>query len=116
MRLIDSMMEEFEIINKVRTSDGEAGFTTQWVPGAKIQAAVVLDSTMEATIGQAQGVTSVYKVTTRKDVALEYHEVIKRVRDGKIFRITSDANDMVSPEVSSLDMAQVKAEKWSLTS
>jgi len=115
MSLIDEMMEEFEIINKVKVSDGEAGFITEWMPGAKIQAAVVLDSTMEAQIGQAQGVTSVYTVTTKRNVALEYHEVIKRVRDGKIFRITSDAGDIVSPGISGIDMTQVKAEKWSLT-
>lgn len=115
MSLIDMMMEEYQIINKAKEPDGEGGFTVTWNPGAKIMAAVVLDSTMEAQIGQAQGVTSVYKVTTKKNVVLDYHEVIKRVRDGKVFRITSDAGDVVSPNASTLDITQVTAEKWSLT-
>ena len=116
MSLLDNMMEDFQIINKSKVSDGEGGYFTEWVPGATIQAAVVLDSTMEAQIGQAQGVTSVYTVTTKRDVVLDYHEVIKRLSDGKIFRITSDPDDVKSPGVSNLDIRQVKAEKWSLTS
>ena len=116
MSLIDAMMDTCEIVNKVKVSDGEGGYRTEWSAGAEIEAAIVLDSTMEARIGEAQGVSSVYTITTRKDVILEYHDVIRRKSDGKVFRITSDAGDKVSPAASSLNMAQVTAEKWSLTS
>lgn len=115
MSLIDAMMEPCHIINKIKVSDGEGGYSTEWVDGADIRAAIVLDETMQARIGQQQGVTSVYTITTRKDVVLEYHDVIRRDSDGKVFRITSDPGDKVSPNVSTLDISQVTAEKWSLT-
>lgn len=115
MSLLTDMMDECEIVNKVKVSDGEGGYITEWVTGATIQAAIVLDMTMEARVGEKQGVSSVYTITTARDVLLEYHDVIRRKRDGKIFRITSDSSDKTSPKVSSLDMAQAQAEKWSLT-
>ena len=45
---------------------------------------------------------------------LEYHDVIKRLRDNKFFRITSDGEDKFTPSSASLDMRQVSAEEWSL--
>jgi len=115
MSLIDSFMENCIIMNKTKVSDGEGGYTTTWTEGAAIKAAITLDTTMQARIGEQQGVTSVYTITTLKTITLEYHDVIKRVSDGKIFRVTSDAGDKVSPSVASFDVAQVTAEKWSLT-
>ena len=115
MSLIDEMMEPFVIVDKRRMPDGEGGFTTEWVEGAEFQAAVVLDSSMQAQIAESQGVTSVFTVSTRKSVALDFHDVIKRKSDGKIFRVTSDAGDRKTPKSAGIDMAQVTAEKWSLT-
>ena len=115
MSLIDSMMESCVIMNKSKVSDGEGGYITEWQEGAPIDVAIVHDSSMQAKIGERQGVTSVYTLTTRQDVVLEYHDVIKRLKDGKIFRVTSDAGDEKSPKVSTLNMAQVSAEKWELT-
>lgn len=115
MSLIDSMMEKCVIMNKSKTSDGEGGTVTAWVEGAEIEAAITLDSTMQARVAEKQGVTSVYTITTKRNVVLEYHDVIKRLDDGKIFRVTSDGSDKKSPNVSSLNMSQVTAEKWELT-
>lgn len=115
MSLIDRMMEPCVIVNKIKTADGEGGTVTQWQEGVEIKAAITLDSTMQARIAEREGVTSVYTITTKKSVQLDFHEVIKRLRDGKYFRITSDRGDKVSPAVSSLDISQVTAEKWELT-
>jgi hypothetical protein len=38
--------------------------------------------------------------------------VFKRLRDGKIFRVTSDGDDVVTPESASFHFAQVTAEEW----
>lgn len=102
-------------MNKAKESDGEGGFDVVWTDGAVIQAAIINDSSMDARVAEKEGVTSTYTITTSKSVKLEYHDVIKRVRDGKIFRVTSDGDDKLSPNVSSLDISQVSAEKWSLT-
>ena len=115
MSLINKMMDACVIMNRMKESDGEGGFITRWQDGAEILVAIVNDTSMSARIAEQEGVTSTYTLTTSRSNALEYHDVIKRLSDGKIFRVTSDGNDVKSPAVSSLDMSQVSAERWELT-
>lgn len=114
MSLLDSAMEQFCFIDKTRMPDGEGGFITQWTESAEFTANARFDSSMQARIGEAQGVTALYTITTRKAITLEYHDVVKRLRDGKIFRVTSDGDDVKTPDSASLNMRQVTAEEWSL--
>ena len=116
MSLIDLMMDSCVIMNKSKVADGQGGFNVEWTEGASILVAIVHDSSMNARIAEKEGVTSTYTLTTHRENPLEYHDVIKRISDGKIFRVTSDAGDTVSPAVSNLNMTQVTAEKWELTS
>ena len=55
-----------------------------------------------------------YTITTGKAVNLQYHDVFRRVRDGKIFRVTSDGDDKHTPASAALNMRQVTAEEWEL--
>lgn len=113
--LITYMMEPCVLMEKKRTPDGEGGFLVQWAEGAGFDAAVVHDQTMQARIAEKEGVTSVYTVTTRRGTLLEYHDVFKRISDGAVFRVTSNGGDKKSPEFGTLDIAQVTAERWELT-
>ena len=115
MSLIESMMESCVVMNKVRQSDGEGGFITEWVEGPNIKAAIINDTSLQARIAEKEGVTNTYTITTPKNVALEYHDVIKRLSDSTTFRVTSDGGEKVAPAVSTLDISQVSAEKWGLT-
>lgn len=115
MSLIDLMMTECVIMNKAKISDGEGGFETEWSEGAEINVAIVKDSSMDARIAEKEGVTSTYTLTTKRENALDYHDVIKRLSDGQTFRVTSDSIDSKAPSFSSLDMAVVTAERWDLT-
>ena len=112
--LLQEAMEPCVILNKQTEADGYGGYTTTWVEGATFDAAIVFDTSMEARTAQKQGVTSMYTVTTSKALTLEYHDVFRRVRDGKIFRVTSDGDDRFTPASAALDMRQVTAEEWSL--
>lgn len=114
MSLIDNAMTDVVMLEKTRTPDGEGGFFTKWTEGAIFQAAITFDTSMTARIGEKQGVTSLYTVTTKKSAILEFHDVFKRISDGKVFRVTSDGDDKHAPESSSLNMRQVTAEEWSL--
>ena len=114
MSLLDEAMTDVVMLEKTRTPDGEGGFITSWTESAEFVAAITFDTSIEARTAMQQGVTSVYTVTTRKNVMLEYHDVFKRLSDGKIFRVTSDGDDKFTPESASLNMRQVTAEEWSL--
>ena len=114
MSLLDNAFEPFKFMTKERVPDGVGGFITTWTEGAEFSATSRLDNSTVAKIAQAQGVTAVYTIITRKNLTLEFHDVIKRVRDGKIFRVTSDGDDKRTPSTATLDMRSVSAEEWSL--
>lgn len=114
MSLLEQAMEPCVIIDKSRTNDTIGGFEIRWTEGAQFDAALVLDSSIEAMTAQAQGVTALYIVTTHKIVNLQYHDVFKRLSDGKIFRVKSDGDDDKTPQSAGLDMRQVRAEEYIL--
>lgn len=115
MSLLDNAFETFVIMNKISTEDGYGGRIDTWSEGAHIQAAIVLDSSIQAKVALSQGVTGIYTLTTRKNINLQYHEVLKRLGDNKIFRVTSDGDDKKTPESATLNMRQVSCEEWELT-
>ena len=114
MSLLDEAYEEYTLLDKVRTDDGYGGYTTSWTDGATIMGAMVFNNSIEAMKAQAMGVTSVYTLTTKKAVVLEYHDVLRRKSDNKIFRVTSDGDDKYTPRSAGLDMRQVTCEEWTL--
>lgn len=114
MSLLSDAMEKCIYLNKQVTPDGYGGYTTVWTEGAEFDAAIVFDTSIEARVAEAQGVTSRYTVTTSRALTLEYHDVFMRVKDGKIFRVTSDGDDKYTPQSASLDMRQVTAEEFTL--
>ena len=114
MSLVDEAMTPCVMIDRTTLPDGEGGIITTWVEGAVFNAAITFDNSIEAKAAAVQGVTSLYTVTVPKRVKLEYHGVFKRLSDGKIFRVTSDGDDKITPERASFQFAQVSAEEWAL--
>ena len=107
-------MEKCIILDKRTVADGYGGYTTEWVEGAEFECAITLDNSIEARIGEKQGVTALYTVTTTKALNLQFHDVFRRTSDNKIFRVTSDGDDKHTPTSANLNMRQVSAEEWSL--
>ena len=114
MSLIDEAMTPCVMVDRTTQPDGEGGTLTNWIEGAEFNAAITFDNSIEAKAAAVQGVTSLYTVTVPKRVKLEYHDVFKRLSDGKIFRVTSDGDDKITPERASFQFAQVSAEEYVL--
>lgn len=114
MSLLDDAMETCVIMDKTTQPDGYGGYISTYKEGAQFNAAIVFDTSIEARVADKQGVTSLYTVTTSKVLTLEYHDVFKRLRDNKVFRVTSDGDDKFTPVSATLDMRQVTAEEFSL--
>ena len=114
MSLLDNAMENFTVINKTIGPDGYGGTATVWTEGATIKGAIVLDTSAEMRVAQAMGATSAYTLTVRKNVALDYHTVLRRESDKKLFRLTSDTDDKKTPQSAQLDMRQYTAEPFEL--
>ena len=116
MSLLDVFMDDCVLLNKTTTNDQYGGFASTWTDGASFKAAITFDTSIEARTAEALGVTSQYTVTTARSLTLEYHDVFRRERDGKIFRVTSDGDDKYTPASTSLDMRQVTCEEFILPS
>ena len=113
--LIDSMMVPCVFMEKKQTPDGSGGKRSTWEDGEQFKAAIIRDTSTEARIAEAAGTVETYTITVSRSVHLEYHAVIKRLSDGKTFRITSDNAEKKTPDCTSLDIAQSSAEAWRLT-
>lgn len=107
-------MENCCLLNKQTANDGYGGYTTTYAEGANFIAAIRFDSSITARAAEKAGVTSLYTVVTDKNMILQFHDVFRRVSDGKIFRVTSDGDDKATPNSASLNMREVTAEEWSL--
>jgi hypothetical protein len=114
MSLLSDAMENCTMLDRKSTPDATGGVKYEYVEGATFEAAIVYDSSIQARIGGAQGVTALYTVTTKKNINLQYHQVFRREGDGKTFRVTSDGDDNKTPKSAMLDMRQVNAEEFKL--
>lgn len=114
MPLFEEFYEPCVLMEKKRVTDGEGGWVTRWDEGLEFDAAVVMDTTLQARVAESDGMKSVYTVTTPQNVRFDYHDAFKRLSDGKTFRVTSDPSDKTTPEVASFSFEQVTAEAWEL--
>lgn len=114
MNLLEDNFIDFTIINKIREPDGYGGMVTRWQDGAPFSGAIVYDGSSQMLVAQAMGSKSTYVLTVRRDMQLDYHDVIRRETDGKIFRITQNSDDLKTPKGAGLDMRQYRAEEFEL--
>lgn len=114
MSLLESAYEDFTILNKSVIDDGYGGVETVWSDGATIQGVMVFNNSTQMKIAQSMGVTSAYTMTVKKSILLDFHTVLRRESDKKIFRLTSNSDDKKTPDEAGLDMRQYSAEEWKL--
>ena len=74
---IEHFYEEFTFVEKRKQSDGMGGFINEYVETVPFKAGINTDQSMEARIGEQQGVKSIYTITTSKDCMLEFGDIIK---------------------------------------
>lgn len=116
MILLDDSMVECVMLNKNIVNDGYGGYKTIWAEGAIFPCAISYDSSTTAKIAEEIRGDVTLTITTKKDMVLSVHDVFKRKSDGKIFRVTADGAENITPKSSVLDISQVTAEEWSLPS
>lgn len=115
MSLLDEYKQIFCVMEKTRIPDGEGGFNTEWSEGAEFIAFPQHNTTIEAQIAESANTASTYTFLIDKGLSLEYHDVVKRLSDGQIFRITSESGEDFTPNSSPLNLTKVMAERWELS-
>lgn len=111
MSLLDEQFEDFTVMNKAIVDDGYGGTKTVWSEGASIKAAVSYRDSDQMRVAQALGSVSMYYFICRKDLAFDFHDVVKRDSDGKYFRLTTNSDDFKTPKSAGLNMRIYDAEE-----
>lgn len=113
-RLYEKMFDMCAIMGAVKERDENGGWNTIWREGRRFAAVIVCDTTLQARVAESEGMKSTYTVTSPKGTHLGFHDVFKRLSDGKVFRVTGDSRDKQTPDTSSFQFEQVAAESWEL--
>ena len=110
MTLYERMMCDCVRLIPSTEDDDEGGRSITWSEGERIKAAIVRDTSQELRVADKDTAKALYTVTTPSDTVLNYHDVIKRMSDGAVFRATSNSNP--APQPATFSFNQCSAEEW----
>lgn len=112
--MMQSFTKDFMVMERRHTPDGEGGSVTRWEDGMVFNAAIAHDTTILAQQAEGEGKASTYTLLIPASMSLDYPDVVKRVKTGETYQITTDSADLKTPATSGLSMKAVKARKWVL--
>lgn len=110
--IIDALAEPVVKLDEISVSDGEGGFTTEYREGAPFTATISPDISITAAIAQKDSERKAYKIATPQNAKLKKGDIIKRVEDGVVFRITQSSDE--TAKISTIRINICKAEEWEL--
>lgn len=114
MSLLEEYSTEYTIL-LVEESDDEYGSTvTKYVDGMTFIGQLAFKSDSIMSVSEALGLMTNYRLIIPKGVKLEFHDIVKRNSDGKVFRVKSNSANVYTPSSSGLDLSYVELEEWSL--
>ena len=114
MSLLDEYTSEYKILDRTITDDGYGGYTVSWKEGVTIKGALGQPSETEVITAEAKGEKVTATMLIDKALKLEYHTVLSRVSDGKIFRVTSSGAEDYTPASSNLNKRKILCEEWEI--
>ena len=114
MSLLDDYREKFVMCDLRTISDGRGGIIYKYVDGAEFEATIAMNDSLGVQIAEKQSVTGEYQITYDRPVKLEYHNVIKRLRDERTFRVI-EKDEKRPPSTSSFpNMRYVKVKDYEI--
>lgn len=114
MSLLDCYFEKCQMKVHTRVADGLGGYDDAWTDGEQFDCALTLDASNETIEAEKEDAQNTYTATTRRNKTLMFHDVFKRLSDGKTFIVLSDGTDKKTPSCAMLDMRQVTVKEWEL--
>lgn len=109
----EGILGQYVVLNRNLTSDGLGGQEYTIVEGLTFEGVLILNTSIEGQIAQKQGVTGIYTFAYPKNLNIPPKTILRRVKDGKIFR-TTDIDGVPTPDMSTLDMKKTRLEDYTL--
>lgn len=101
---------EMCMMDRNSVSDGMGGVVPNYTEGAHFMAGITTNQSTQARVAYQQGLKTMYTIVFKPTVTLAYGDRVKRISDGLVFKVTSNARDMTTPAAAALQMSQVTAE------
>lgn len=109
----EQLISQYVVINRVLLSDGVGGQKFSIIEGLSFEGILILNTSIQGQIAQKQGVTGLYVFAYPNNLNLPPRTILRRVKDGKIFR-TMNLSSVTTPDISSLDMRVTRLEDYIL--
>lgn len=110
---VQNYYEDITIYNKININNAY-GTDTHYIKEKTIRGAIGTLNSNELLIAEANGIKPKYIITIDKTDSLPYGTIIKREKNTQFYRITSNQNDMIPPDISTFDWKQVYAELYEM--
>lgn len=113
--MLTSMFEDFVIMDiSSAEPDNEGGENINYTEGRSIDAFARLDSAPEQSTARRERELDKYTIITPEDVYLDYGQVLKRLRDGKCFYLTSGNREHKLPDLATIRIRWCTAEEYEI--
>lgn len=112
---LTSMFEDFIIMEiSSKSPDDDGGENVVYTEGERIDAFARLDSAPEQTTAQRDKELAKFTIITPESVYLNYGQVLKRLREGKCFYLTSGNMEHKLPDIATICIRWCTAEEYEI--
>lgn len=112
--MIERWFEPFTLLGKERVSDYLGGECTKHTPVLDFQGVLTLTCGESTTLAEQPAVAEAFVLLHEFDVTLSPGDCVRRKRDGAVYRVGDNSNNMRAPAFSGLQFAQVPVERMVL--
>lgn len=110
MSLLDERMETFCRLDKTSVPDGYGGTITVYTEGAEFPAVATKLQSAEMEIAYQRGEKELYAIYCKPSVGLEQNDRLKRMKDGKVFRVTAAPDPFQTIAASAIGLSRTTME------
>lgn len=89
--MLTDYFEPVRLMQRVETPDELGGLQVEYNPVLDFEAGIITISSTEAIIAGLVGGKTVYKILTAPENIMEQHDVVQRISDGTMMRITGNS-------------------------
>lgn len=108
---IEKYFEDFVMMDWSSIELPGGGVGWELADGARFKAGIAMLSSDELIIAEGSGMKSQFRITSKKLLVLEREDIVRRLKDNKKYRITTDQADMGTPDVAVVQFATCRAER-----
>lgn len=112
MSLMDSFRYPCVMLVHTSKPDGAGGQRKTWGEGETFDPAIVEKTQTEPENGEKKQAKAFYEIYVPRTMQIKYHDVFRRLSDGRVFRVTSNPDDKRTPLCATFSFAVVTAEEW----